>query len=265
MRTAGKDARHYKAGSTAEVVLRQIRNMIETGELKPGDRLPAERDLAKRFKMSRASLRAALHSVAGMGLLQFRHGSGTYIKEGPPVLHDGPLSLLASLHGFTDDEMFEARRHLEVGVAALAAERASVADLAAMRAEIAGMANALHHPQQYLVHDMGFHRTVAKASSNPILGALVELISTILYQQRRQTVAGALDLAPSLAMHRRIYRAIASGSPAKARDAMNQHLDQTQRARRRELSKGATGRKKNPSAGNGAARTSPRRPPHDAK
>src|SRR5688572_25193286 len=144
MRAAGKDSRHYKAGSTAEIVLAQIRNMIETGELKPGDRLPAERELAKRLRMSRASLRAALHSVAGMGLLQFRHGSGTYIKEGPPVLHDGPLALLARLYGFTDDEMFEARRHLEVGVAALAAERASVADLAAMRAEIAGMANALH-------------------------------------------------------------------------------------------------------------------------
>src|SRR5687768_4184572 len=156
-----------------------------------------------------------------MGLLQFRHGSGTYIKEGPPVLHDGPLALLARLYGFTDDEMFEARRHLEVGVAALAAERASVADLAAMRAEIAGMANALHQPQRYLVHDMGFHRTVARSSGNPILAALVELIATILYQQRRQTVAGALDLAPSLAMHQRIYRAIAAGNPTRARDAMN--------------------------------------------
>jgi GntR family transcriptional regulator, transcriptional repressor for pyruvate dehydrogenase complex len=257
MRTAGKDSRHYKAGSTAEVVLREIRNMIETGELKPGDRLPAERDLAKRLSMSRASLRAALHSVAGMGLLQFRHGSGTYIKEGPPVLHDGPLSLLARLHGFADDEMFEARRQLEVGVAALAAERASVADLAAMRAEIAGMADALRHPQRYLLHDMGFHRMVAKASNNPILAALVELISTILYQQRKQTVARALDLAPSLAMHRRIYRAIAAGNPARARDAMNQHLDKTQRARRLEVSEGAAGRKTR--AANGAARSPLRR------
>jgi GntR family transcriptional repressor for pyruvate dehydrogenase complex len=244
MRTAGKDSGHYKAGSTAEIVLGEIRQMIEGGELRPGDRLPAERDLAKRFGMSRASLRAALHSVAGMGLLQFRHGSGTYIKEGPPVLHDGPLSLLASLHGFTDDEMFEARRHLEVGVAALAAERASGAELSAMRAEIAGMARALHHPQQYLVHDMAFHRLVAKASGNPILAALVELLATILYQQRRQTVSGALDLAPSLAMHRRIYRALAAGDPARARDAMNRHLDQTQRARRRELAAGAVKRKK---------------------
>src|SRR5690348_1932176 len=102
MRTPPEEAKQYKAGSTAKVVLGRIRRMIEAGELKPGDRLPAERELAQRFKISRASLRAALHSLAGMGLVQFRHGSGTYITEGPPLLSEGPLALLASLHGFTD-------------------------------------------------------------------------------------------------------------------------------------------------------------------
>jgi GntR family transcriptional regulator, transcriptional repressor for pyruvate dehydrogenase complex len=234
MRTRPGEARQYKVGSTAEVVLGRIRRMIETGELKPGDRLPAERDLAQRFKMSRTSLRAALHSLAGMGLVQFRHGSGTYITEGPPVLSQGPLSLLASLHGFTDDEMFEARSQLEVGVAGLAAERATVAELAKMRAEIAGMAAAMDDPHEYLVHDVDFHRAVASASGNPILGALVEMVSSILYQQRRQTVTRALDLGPSLAMHRRIYRAIAAGDADRAREAMNHHLVQTQRARKLE-------------------------------
>src|ERR1700750_1946602 len=128
MRTRPESSRQYKAGSTAEIVRGRIQRMIETGELKPGDRRPGERELAEHFKVSRASLRAALHSIAGMGLLQFRHGSGTYITGGPPVLDDGPLSLLARLHGFSDDEMFEARRQLEVGVAALAAERATPED-----------------------------------------------------------------------------------------------------------------------------------------
>jgi len=64
------ESRQYKAGSTAEVVRRRIHQMIEIGELKPGDRLPAEGELAEHFKVSRASLRAALHSIAGMGLLQ---------------------------------------------------------------------------------------------------------------------------------------------------------------------------------------------------
>ena len=123
---------------------------------------------------------------------------------------------------------------LEVGVAGLAAQRATLAHLAKMRAEIAGMASAMRDPHAYLVHDIDFHRAIAAASQNPILGALVEMVSNILYRQRRQTVARARDLAPSLAHHRRIYRAIAAGEPDRARDAMNQHLVQTQRARKLE-------------------------------
>lgn len=208
--------------------------MIETGELKPGDRLPAERELAEHFKVSRASLRAALHSIAGMGLLQFRHGSGTYITDGPPVLDEGPLSLLARLHGFTDDEMFEARRQLEVGVAALAAERATEEDIAKLEACIEGMAAALESPRKYLVHDMEFHRAVAVASKNPILGSLVEMVSAVLFRQRSRTVAHARDLAGSLTMHRRIAKAISQRDSARARDAMNQHLLEAQRARKLE-------------------------------
>jgi len=234
MRTRSAEANQYKPGSTTEVVLGRIRRMIETGELKPGDRLPAERDLAQRFGMSRPSLRAALHSLAGMGLVQFRHGSGTYITEGPPALSEGPLTLLASLHGLTDDEMFEARMQLEVGVAGLAAERATLAHLTKMRAEIDGMAGAISDPHAYLVHDIDFHRAIAAASGNPILSALVEMVSNILYRQRKRTVARARDLGPSLAMHRRIYRAIAARDPERAREAMNQHLVQTQRARKLE-------------------------------
>jgi GntR family transcriptional repressor for pyruvate dehydrogenase complex len=235
MRTGPERSRQYKAGSTAEVVRRRIQLMIESGELKPGDKLPAERELAEHFKVSRASLRAALHSIAGMGLLQFRHGSGTYITDGPPVLDEGPLSLLARLHGFTDDEMFEARRQLEVGVAALAAERATAQDIAKMQEHILGMAGALDSPRKYLVHDVDFHRAVAVASRNPILASLVEMVSAALFKQRSRTVAHARDLENSLSMHRRIAKAIATHDAERARKAMNQHLLQAQKARKLEL------------------------------
>ena len=235
MRTPPASSRQYKAGSTAELVRKRIQNMIESGELKPGDRLPAERELAEQFQVSRASLRAALHSIAGMGLLQFRHGSGTYITDGPPLLAGSPLSLLARLHGFSDDEMFEARRQLEVGVAALAAERATDADIAALQAAIDGMARSLLQPRKYLVHDIDFHRAVAEASKNPILGSLVEMVSDALFKQRSRTVGHARDLKSSLSMHRRIAKAIAAHDSERARAAMNLHLLQAQRARKLEL------------------------------
>src|SRR5271167_2465878 len=84
---------------------------------------------------------------------------------------------------------------------------------------------ALTDPQQYLIHDVRFHRTIAKASGNPILGALMETITASLYQRRSKTIQNAVDLKESSEMHREIYRAIRSHNPAQARRAMEQHLN----------------------------------------
>src|SRR6266571_8241461 len=117
--------RPEKNGLMAEQVVIQVRDMIRQGTLKPGDRLPPERELAKRLGISRASLRHGLRFLAAIGVLTSRHGSGTYIAEGPPALASEPLSMLAALHGFTTEKMFEARRFVEVAVAGLAAEHAT--------------------------------------------------------------------------------------------------------------------------------------------
>ena len=93
------------------------------------------------------------------------------------------------------------------------------------REEVAEMYAALDDPQQYLIHDVRFHRTIAKASGNPILGALMETITASLYQKRSKTVQNAVDLKESAEMHREIYRAIRSHNPAQARRSMEQHLN----------------------------------------
>src|SRR6476619_372141 len=111
-------------GSTGEVVS-YVRGLIERRELRPGDRLPAERDLATQIGVSRPTIRAGLRTLAAMGVVRSRHGSGTYIPEGPPATNTYAVSFLAARHGFTRDEMYEARRILEVGAAGLAAERAT--------------------------------------------------------------------------------------------------------------------------------------------
>ena len=84
-------------------------------------------------------MRAGLRSLAAIGVLQTRHGAGTFITDGPPTLGSEPLSFLAALHGFTRDEMFEARRALEVGVAGLSAERATDDQIATIAEEVTGM------------------------------------------------------------------------------------------------------------------------------
>src|SRR6187431_2873904 len=142
-------------GSTEQVVA-FVRGLIDRGRLRPGDRLPAERELATQIGVSRPSVRAGLHALAAMGVVRSRHGSGTYIPDGPPLLGSQPLSFLAALHGFTRDEMYEARRILEVGVAGLAAERATPEQIAAMAEEVASLFSAMHDPVAFLVHDISF-------------------------------------------------------------------------------------------------------------
>jgi GntR family transcriptional regulator, transcriptional repressor for pyruvate dehydrogenase complex len=217
-------------GVTAEVVVRHVRGLIDRGELRPGDRLPPERELAVQLGVSRPSVRAGLRSLAAIGVLQTRHGAGTFITDGPPTLGAEPLSFLAALHGFTRDEMFEARRALEAGVAAIAAERATDDQIATIAEEVTSMFASADDPQAFLVHDMRFHRAVAAACRNPILASLVEMVSALFYEQRRKTVNYGADLKESAQAHRAIYHAIRARDPKRARAAMNEHLLAAQQA-----------------------------------
>ena len=159
-------------GVTTEQVVAQIRGLIERGELRPGDRLPSERTLADRLGISRPSVRTGLRILSAMGVLQSRHGSGTFMSSGPPA-ESQLLSLLAALHGFSPDAMFEARRMLEIGLAGLAAERATDGHLAMMADQVADMYASLDDPKRYLAHDVQFQRAVALASGNPIVPTLI--------------------------------------------------------------------------------------------
>lgn len=224
-------------GTSSEEVVRQLREMIHRGDLRSGDRLPPERDLAKLLGVSRPTLRAGIRTLSAVGVLQSRQGAGTFVVEADasPALDANPLRLMASLRGFTSDEMFEARISLEMAVAGLAAERASGEQLAAMAEEVAEMFAALDEPEEYLVHDMRFHQTIAAASANRILTALMNMVATILFETRSKTVHRALDLKESADMHRQIYRAIRDKNPQAAREAMRLHLLHTKKAQQSEL------------------------------
>jgi len=220
------------SGTTSECVVSQLREMIHRGELRPGDRLPPERDLAKLLGVSRPTLRAGIRSLAAVGVLQSRQGAGTFVvkSDGPPSLDSSPLRLMASLHGFTSAEMFEARQSLEMAVAGLAAERATGDQMATMSEEVAGMFASLDDPEQFLAHDVRFHQTIGAASGNRILTSLMNMVATILYDSRIKTIKRATDLKESAEMHRTIYRAIRERDPEAARRAMCDHLLRAQRA-----------------------------------
>jgi GntR family transcriptional repressor for pyruvate dehydrogenase complex len=232
-----------KNGTTAEEVVARLRDMIHSGEILAGDRLPPERDLAKLLGVSRPTLRAGIRSLSTVGILQSRQGAGTFVSDakGSPTLDSSPLRMLSALHGFTSDEMFEARLALEMSIAGLAAERATSEQMTLMAEEITGMYASLTDPEQYLVHDMKFHQTIAAASGNRILTALMNMVATILYDHRSKTVKLARDLKQSAEQHHNIYRAMREHDPEAARKAMHDHLTETQKAQALEELENGTG------------------------
>jgi GntR family transcriptional repressor for pyruvate dehydrogenase complex len=215
-------------------VAEHIRRLIETGELQPGDRLPPERDLARDLGISRPTVRSGLKALAARGVVLSRRGAGTFIADGPPDLGREPLGLLAALHGFTPDEMFEARLLLEVGVAGRAAEHAPAEHLTAMAEELTEMFAAIGDPRAFLVHDVRFHQALAAGCGNRVLAGLVEMVAAQFYEQRRLTVSRARDLRESAELHRRIYRAVRGRNPEAAREAMAEHLRRAQHAQAQE-------------------------------
>jgi GntR family transcriptional repressor for pyruvate dehydrogenase complex len=228
---------HRSADSAAQVVA-HVRDLIDRGTLGPGARLPPERDLARQVGVSRPTVRAGLRTLAALGVVRSRRGSGTYIPEGPPTLGVEALSFLAALHKFTIEDVYEVRRILEVGAAGLAAERATPDHLATLAEEVTGLFASLADRQVFLVHDINFHRSIAAASGNPIVASLVEMVSALHYERRRATAERAADreLRDAADAHRQIYQAVRGRDPDRARRSMNDHLLRSQSYQAREVS-----------------------------
>jgi GntR family transcriptional regulator, transcriptional repressor for pyruvate dehydrogenase complex len=210
----------------AERIIDEVRGLIERGELRSGDQLPPERELARRYGISRPSVRSGLKALAAMGIVQIRQGAGTFIRSGPPTLESQPLDFLAALHGFSRAQMLEARLVLEVTVAGLAAQRTRSAPelVIAIGDETTGMFASMDDTDQFLEHEIRFHRAIATASANPILASLVEMVSKIFQEFRRKTISRAHDLKQAAEEHLAIYHAVRDHDVDGARDAMQRHL-----------------------------------------
>lgn len=205
-------------------VVDHIRAQIESGALSPGDKVPPEREFARSLKISRASLRIGIGHLVAMGVIRVRHGKGTFVVDGPPKFGSTAFEMLGSLHGFLPGQIFEARYLVEGSLATLAAERRREEHLALLAEEVAEMYAAVEEQEEYLNHDIGFHRVLAQASGNPILAALMETILTALYGELQKGVQPPRNLKALADTHRGIYRAIRKRNGTEARRLLEQHL-----------------------------------------
>lgn len=216
--------------SQTQTVIRAIEQMIVDGEYGPGDRLPIESSLADRIGVSRGSLREGVRALAARGVLVTRQGSGTTVSSLEPRLLLDPLAFWTGLQeGDSAGHVHQARRAVEVEAAGIAARTIGAAELAELR-QILGDAEpaiqARDH-EQALAADLRFHQTIAAATNNPVLAALIEALSGPTLRTRLwQSVHRAGRLAATHAEHLGILDALESRDPVAARAAMLTHLAQ---------------------------------------
>jgi GntR family transcriptional regulator, transcriptional repressor for pyruvate dehydrogenase complex len=209
-------------------VINYIRAKIEDGALKPGDKIPPERELAKILNMSRASLRTGIGCLASMGIMKVRRGTRTCVADRSDEIGYPSLESLSALYGLEPWQVFEARKLLECNLATLAAERGKEEHFAMLAEEIVDMYATIDDPAEYLIHDVSFHRSIARASGNPILALLMETVLRELCKDRRYTLTRVQDRRIAVEEHREIYRAIRKGDPTAACIAMRRHLQSSE-------------------------------------
>lgn len=209
-------------------IAEQIRRLIRRGHLVPGDRLPAERELAQRLGVSRPSLREALIALEVEGLLDVRIGSGIYVARPGGRVRAAPIG--GDSGPF---EVIRARRLIEGECAALAAKHGSVAQLRAIRRAHADLQRESKRHRNPLAADRAFHVRIAEASGN---SALVLVVQTLwdqrmgeLYRTLERKLEYPAMAADTLREHGAVLRAILARDPAAARTAMHQHMALTRR------------------------------------
>ena len=204
--------------------------LITERKLKAGDRLPPERELAVTMGVSRSSLREALRALAMLGVAEMRQGDGTYLTALDPEALMKPVGLVLALSDSGLEELFEARKLVEPGLASLAAER--ISDEAA--AELCRCAEAspaaLDDPEAFMWADIELHAQIARAANNAVLSRLLDSIAGMALASRRRTGRLAPVRRQSALDHREIAAAIAARDAGAAGAAMLHHLENVERA-----------------------------------
>jgi len=211
-----------------EQIVEQIRVMITEGNLKPGDRLPAERVLAENLNVSRASLREALSALHLLGLLEIKSGEGTYIKQSDVNSIIQPLALLLMMERDTIFEILEVRKGLEVEAAGLAAINATDDDFRNMTDIIDEMERALQTSNLGEVADWKLHFAIAQASRNSLLLRLMNTISDTMRKtikiNREQLFKKKGNPQILFKQHLAVVEAIQNRNVEMARQKMYEHL-----------------------------------------
>lgn len=209
-----------------EQIVEQIERRILNGDLKVGDQLPPERELAEQFHVSRTAVREAVKTLHEKGLVEIQLGRGTFVTADSNRAMRHSLGLIVKIGSARGLEYLEeVREILEPEIAALAASRVSAEQIAAMQDAVAAMDISLQDIDSYIEADLDFHLALAEATHNPLFPALMDSIIDLLREQRQRIFLNGGTLHGQC-HHKRILQSVAAGDPDAARQAMRDHLRQ---------------------------------------
>src|SRR6202047_3055584 len=210
-----------------EQIVKQVEDSILKGQLKPGDQLPAERDLAQRFGVSRTAVREAVKTLREKGLVEAYSGRGTFVTNGTSQAIRQSLDLMIRINQQEGSaNLAELRLVLEPEIAGLAASRIEEQLLSTMRESVAVMDRNLRDPDAYVEADLDFHLALAEAAGNPLLLSLLDSIVGLLREQRSRIFSVKGGPERGQLHHKRILAAVEQRDSEAAREAMRAHLQQ---------------------------------------
>jgi len=219
-------------------VVTRIEDLILKGDLKPGVRLPPERDLAEQMGVSRTVIREAVRVLGAKGLLVTKHGIGTLVQKPDTEQVGASLSERLRLHGFTVEDVYQVRSLLEVENARLAAANASSEDLADLE-RLTNELEAASDPVELAAADAAFHNAVARATHNSLLVVLLNSMSGLMNDIRLSVNQDPSLARKSIHDHRVILEQLHTRDAEQAQAAMLRHI-QNSREIQKQLLKGTT-------------------------
>jgi len=212
-----------KKESTLEVIVKQIKNQIKKGILKPGEKLPSERKLADLLGVSRASIREAIQALAFSGYLEVIQGKGTYVLE-IATKYDEIIKFFSEFSNYSLDYLMEARIMLEGEFARLAALNASQEEIDVIERIFNEIAKS-KDSNSFFVKDLEFHLTIAKVTHNPIMNGLMKIIGEMLYKETEKIIEISRDTRENtIKITRDLVQAIKKRNAEQAKELMSEHI-----------------------------------------
>lgn len=214
-----------------EIIAEELQRIIESGLIKPGEKLDTIENLAKEYHVGRSTIREALSQLKARGLVESRQGGGTYVTNSMPTLssfHDLPVSNSMEL-----TQLLQVRKIIEVGCIELAAQLRDDSHIEELERILNQMKDAIGNEEISQIYDVNFHLAIAKASKNPFLQAMMESISTVMSRTIRDTrklwLYSRKESADRLYdEHQQMLRAIIEQKPEAGIKVMRDHLSKVE-------------------------------------